>query len=166
MRLLLIANRLNYRNHHKLVVVDGKSALIGGINLSDRYSNANPAKGQVYWRDTHLRVDGEGVHHLQHAFLCNWNFSAKQQLQMDRFFFPDLQGGTGDTGVQMAISGPDSPTETIMLSLMKAIHRRKSGSRSPHLFHSGDPSWMHCVWLLSSGVQCSCWCRATEIPGW
>lgn len=139
-RLLLIANRLNYRNHHKLVVVDGKSALIGGINLSDRYSNANPAKGQVYWRDTHLRVDGEGVHHLQHAFLCNWNFSAKQQLQMDRFFFPDLQGGTGDTGVQMAISGPDSPTETIMLSLMKAIHLAKERIliTTPY-FIPGDP---------------------------
>ncbi|MEO7082359.1 MAG: cardiolipin synthase, partial [Flavobacteriales bacterium] len=124
-RLLLLANRLNYRNHHKLVVVDGKSGLIGGINLSDRYTNASPAAEQIYWRDTHLRVDGEAVHHLQHAFLCNWNFCARQNLQMDRSFFPELHGGVGDTAVQMAISGPDSPTETIMLSLMKAIASAK-----------------------------------------
>lgn len=121
-RLPLLANRLNYRNHHKLAVVDGKSALIGGINLSDRYTNANAVEGALYWRDTHLRIDGEGVHHLQYAFLCNWNFCAGQHLQMDRFFFPDLRGGVGNTGVQMAISGPDSPTETVMLSLLKAIH--------------------------------------------
>ncbi len=120
-RLLLLANRLNYRNHRKLVIVDGKSALVGGINLSDRYSNADPKDGHLHWRDTHLRIDGEGVYHLQYSFLGDWNFCAGQQLMVEQAFFPELPANAGDTAVQVAIGGPDSPTETIMLSLLKAI---------------------------------------------
>lgn len=124
-RLLFLANRLNYRNHRKLVIVDGQSALIGGINLSDRYTNADAAEGALYWRDTHLRIDGEGVHHLQYSFLCDWNFCASQALQVERAFFPDLTDRVGGAGMQTAISGPDSPTETIVLSLLKSISLAK-----------------------------------------
>src|SRR5690606_16695215 len=57
---IAFANRINYRNHRKIIVVDGRTAFIGGINISDRYRNTGDKK-QLYWRDTHLRIDGPGV---------------------------------------------------------------------------------------------------------
>ena len=55
---IAFANRINYRNHRKIIVVDGRTAFVGGINVSDKY--INKAGDQLYWRDTHLRIDGPG----------------------------------------------------------------------------------------------------------
>src|SRR5690606_32885050 len=84
---LLLANRLNYRNHRKIIVIDGQPALVGGINVSDRYIN-KPGATQVFWRDTHLRIDGPGAHYLQCLFLSDWNFCADDTLQPTKEFFP------------------------------------------------------------------------------
>jgi len=62
----LLANRLNYRNHRKIIIVDGATAFTGGINVSDRYIN-NKSQ-QIFWRDTHIRIDGPGVFYLQYLF--------------------------------------------------------------------------------------------------
>ena len=128
-RFILLANPLNYRNHRKIIVVDGKTGFVGGINISDRYIN-NPKyhhgkKPKVYWRDTHLRIDGPGVQYLQYLFFCDWNFCAKQQLQPDANYFDTRNNPDGHECVQIAASGPDSPTSTIMLSLVKAINLAK-----------------------------------------
>ena len=58
----LLANRLNYRNHRKIIVIDGQTAFTGGINVSNKYINNKDSK--LYWRDTHLRIDGPGVFYL------------------------------------------------------------------------------------------------------
>ena len=58
----LLANRLNYRNHRKIIVIDGKIGFTGGINVSDKYINNGSLK--LFWRDTHLRIDGPGVFYL------------------------------------------------------------------------------------------------------
>lgn len=79
-RLLLFANRINYRNHRKIIVIDGKTGFTGGINISDRYINNGKTKNKVYWRDTHLRIDGPGIFILQHIFLCDWNFCSGQKV--------------------------------------------------------------------------------------
>jgi cardiolipin synthase A/B len=120
---IAFANRLNYRNHRKIIIVDGHTAFVGGINVSDRYINTGNAK-KTFWRDTHLRIDGPGVTHLQYLFMCDWNFCANEQLQPDAVFFPvkNTNPAQGEKLVQIAASGPDSKTPTILFSLLQAIN--------------------------------------------
>ena len=72
----LLANRLNYRNHRKIIVIDGQTAFTGGINVADRYVNDSPQKW--YWRDIHLRIDGPGVFYLQYPFFLRLEFLLRQ----------------------------------------------------------------------------------------
>ncbi|HEX2847459.1 MAG TPA: cardiolipin synthase [Chitinophagaceae bacterium] len=120
-RFLLLANRLNYRNHRKIIVIDGHTAFTGGINISDKYVNNKP--GQLYWRDTHLRIDGPGVYYLQYLFLNDWNFCSGESLQPAAFLFPSPSvHKKEDTLVQIAASGPDSTQPTILFSLLQAVY--------------------------------------------
>lgn len=124
-RFVPLANRLNYRNHRKIIVVDGRAGFVGGINISDRYINNGNKTGSgsgLFWRDTHLRIDGPGVQYLQYLFFCDWNFCAGQKLQPGPVYFDGVRQPGGNESVQIAASGPDSPTSTIMLSMLKAIN--------------------------------------------
>src|SRR5690606_26582820 len=121
---IALANRLNYRNHRKIIVIDGTTAFVGGINVSDRYINHTADAHKLFWRDTHLRMDGPGVLYLQYLFLCDWNFCANDSLQSDAIFFPPPSAfpPKGNKVVQIAASGPDSDTPTILFSLLQAIN--------------------------------------------
>lgn len=120
-RFLLLANRLNYRNHRKIIVIDGQTAFTGGINISDRYINNKP--GKLYWRDTHLRIDGPGVYYLQYLFLNDWNFCSGESLQPAAFLFPSPHvHKEEDVLVQIAASGPDSTQPSILFSLLQAVY--------------------------------------------
>jgi cardiolipin synthase len=121
---IAFANRINYRNHRKIIVVDGKTAFTGGINVSDRYINNSNDTHKVFWRDTHLRIDGPGVQYLQYLFLCDWNFCAEDSVQPDEEYFPGEKDFPANANkvVQIAASGPDSDTPTIMFSLLQAIN--------------------------------------------
>lgn len=126
-QLLLLANRINYRNHRKIIVVDGQIGFVGGINISDRYDNSNQysnndkQSSDLYWRDTHLQLKGPAVLFLQYVFLCDWNFCAKQQLSFNQQLFPRPTNPCGDQLVQMIAAGPDSAQSLIHLSYIKAI---------------------------------------------
>src|SRR5690606_32650431 len=92
-RFLALANRLNYRNHRKIIVVDGCVGFIGGINVSDGYINkpsGRTPRQQLFWRDTHICLKGPGVRYLQHLFLCDWNFCAQQNVMPSVVYFPAL----------------------------------------------------------------------------
>ncbi|RYG42408.1 MAG: cardiolipin synthase, partial [Chitinophagaceae bacterium] len=120
-RFLLFANRLNYRNHRKIIVIDGETAFTGGINISDRYINNKP--GELFWRDTHLRIDGPGVYYLQYLFLNDWNFCSGESLQPSAFLFPSPgMHKEEDVLVQIAASGPDSTQPSILFSLLQAVY--------------------------------------------
>ena len=121
---LLLANRLNYRNHRKIIVVDGQTAFVGGINVSDRYINKAEDPHKLYWRDTHLRIDGPGTHYLQYLFLCDWNFCADKNLEPTEKFFPKPTSFPvkGDQVVQIAAAGPDSDFPTVLFSMIQAIN--------------------------------------------
>lgn len=121
---IALANRLNYRNHRKIIVIDGSTAFVGGINVSDRYINNTEEPNKLFWRDTHLRIDGPGVLYLQYLFLCDWNFCANDHLHSDAMFFPRPPAFPvkGNKVVQIAASGPDSDTPTILFSLLQAIN--------------------------------------------
>ena len=119
----LLANRFNYRNHRKIVVVDGQTAFVGGINVSDKYINKNPA--QLYWRDSHLRIDGPGVYYLQYLFISDWNFCCPKPLSPAQLHFAPNPMTKEDTYVQVAASGPDSTQPTILFSILQAIYLAK-----------------------------------------
>lgn len=125
-RILVLANKLNYRNHRKIIVVDGARGFVGGINVSDKYSNDKNNPG-LYWRDMHLKICGAGVHYLQYLFLCDWNFCAEQSLQPNDEFFPkkfDISAKSNKL-VQIVGSGPDSDRPSVMFSLLQTIHLAK-----------------------------------------
>jgi cardiolipin synthase len=121
---IALANRLNYRNHRKIIVIDGRQAFVGGINVSDRYINSSKHANQQYWRDTHLSIAGPAVHYLQYLFLCDWNFCADDHLHRNHHFFPTINSlPDGDNKiVQIAASGPDSDTPTILFTVLQAIN--------------------------------------------
>ena len=118
---IALANRLNYRNHRKIIVIDGRTAFVGGINVDDRY--INKGKNKTFWRDTHLRIDGPGIQYLQYLFFCDWNFCADEKLHPDQHFFPSENAlpVKGKKIVQIAASGPDSGAPAILFSILQAI---------------------------------------------
>ena len=81
--------KVNYRNHRKLCVVDGKVAFIGGMNIALRYVRGDNGRA---WRDTHLRIEGGGVYAVQRAFLVDWYF-VDRTLITDRCYYPPIAEG-------------------------------------------------------------------------
>lgn len=122
---LLLANRLNYRNHRKIIVIDACISFVGGINVADRYVN-DPINGnEFFWRDTHIRIDGPGSLYLQYVFLCDWNFCSPNKLNPEERFFCKLPDRHEDSLVQVVSSGPDSVSPSILFTLLKAIDTAK-----------------------------------------
>lgn len=110
-------NRLNYRNHRKILVVDGKVGFVGGLNIGDEYLGKNKKMG--FWRDTHLKLKGEAVYLLQVIFLRDWFFVSKEELE-EASYFPK-QGFCGQKMVQITSSGPDSYWESIHQAYFSSI---------------------------------------------
>lgn len=125
-KLVALANRLNYRNHRKIVVIDGVTSFIGGINIADKYANTENTK--LYWRDTHLMIKGLATQSIQQIFLSDWNFCGNQDLSINQKYFPEIEtekfNGTAD--VQVVSSGPDSDLPNILYSVIQSIHLAQS----------------------------------------
>ncbi len=117
----MFTSHVNYRNHRKIVVIDGRVGYIGGMNIADRYVNG-PSWGN--WRDTHIRIEGKGVQGLQSVFLIDW-FLVSKSLITARKYFPALEN-YGDNFVQIVSSGPYSPAREIMQGFMQAIFGAQS----------------------------------------
>lgn len=119
--LIIFASRLNYRNHRKVIIIDGRIAFTGGINVSDKYINT-PGVQKLYWRDTHVKIEGPAVLNLQYHFLADWNFCSDQSLHPNRELFPvPIRRSNFSMLTQIAVSGPDYPRSDIMLSYFTAI---------------------------------------------
>ena len=104
-------SKVNYRNHRKLCVVDGKVGFIGGMNLALRYVKG---RGGRVWRDTHLRIEGGGVYAIQRAFLVDWYF-VDRTLITDRRYYPPVDAAIRNNClVQIVTSSPISPWPDIM----------------------------------------------------
>lgn len=116
--LVAFANRLNYRNHRKIIVVDGKIGFVGGINIGDDYINLPDSK--VYHRDMHLRVEGPIVYSLQYIFLCDWQFCAKEKIILENTLFSTHDLPEDGKVAQIAASGPDSKYPMIMYTILRA----------------------------------------------
>lgn len=115
--------QVNYRNHRKLVIIDGEIGYIGGFNIGDEYLGLNKKFG--YWRDTHLKISGQAVYGMQTRFILDWNqASPKQKIRYEARLFPPVEP-KGNTSVQIISSGPDSEWEQIKYGLIKLISSAK-----------------------------------------
>jgi cardiolipin synthase len=111
--------QVNLRDHRKLLIVDGRIAFTGGLNIGDEYLGLNPRFG--YWRDTHVRLEGPAVNELQMVFIENWHFAADEELRGAAYFpVPPVRAGLD---VQIIDSGPDRELKAIREMYFAAILR-------------------------------------------
>ena len=116
-----LTSRINYRNHRKIVVIDGRIGYVGGMNVADRYIHGFEWGN---WRDTHARIEGKGVQGLQSAFLIDWYF-VSQTLITSRKYFPAL-GIYGNNPMQIVDSGPLKEENGIPFGILQAIYNAKN----------------------------------------
>jgi len=125
----LLRFRLNYHDHRKIIVVDGKIGYTGGFNIANQYVNHTKKFG--YWRDTHIRIYGAAASLLQLRFLMDWNVSVPDQKKvgyhLDYFFKAEKedQDQLYQTSIQLVSSGPNNEREQIKLSFIKLISSAK-----------------------------------------
>jgi cardiolipin synthase A/B len=149
---LSLANS-NYRNHRKIVVVDGSIGFIGGINLDERY--CNNGKHQLYWRDTAVRIEGPAVNLLEVQFFLSWFFAGgKDDYRDDDHYFNRAMGKKGEAIIAIAASGPSSPVPYIMETILLAISQAKKSIRicTPY-FIPNDQLTTALVIAAANGVE-------------
>ena len=152
----LLASRINYRNHRKIIIIDGRKSFVGGINISDKYRNDTKSEDGLYWRDTHLMIDGPATFYLQYLFICDWNFCSERKLPFVPAYF-QLAVRKNDaplTLVQIVPSGPDSTLPIIYYSLMQVIAsaRQSIGITSPY-FIPGESLKDALIISAKSGIE-------------
>lgn len=112
-----LSSRVNFRNHRKLAVIDGRVGFTGGLNIADRYLKGDPQLG--YWRDSFVRIEGEAVWSIQTIFAADWYFTTKENLS-ETVYYP-LMSQSGTCTVQVLSSGPDSDWPAIAQFYFAAI---------------------------------------------
>ncbi len=118
--------RLNFRNHRKVVVIDGGIGYIGGINIGDEYLGLN--KKISPWRDTHMKIIGSSVHSLQLRFFEDWLYASNSDIEFvdtEKYFMPISKESIGNTGMQIVASGPDTKCEEIKRCMIKMVNSAK-----------------------------------------
>jgi cardiolipin synthase len=113
--------QINLRNHRKIMVVDGRAAFTGGLNIGDEYLGKVAKFG--FWRDTHLKLEGPGVGSLQQVFAEDWNFATGEAVDGPAYF--PANPGTGDVPAQVVQSGPDQELKSIREVYFAAILRAR-----------------------------------------
>ncbi len=114
------ANRVNWRNHRKIVIIDNTIGYIGGMNIADRYVEGTP-KG--VWRDTHIKVEGPIIADMLYSFAVDWNFlkTKKEIAPIQIPETPKLEAPTAKIPIQMVSSGPTDRWGNIAQIFHKAI---------------------------------------------
>src|SRR3989339_1837570 len=128
-RFLSPTSKINYRNHRKILVVDGIAGFLGGVNIADRYYYGGQFEE---WRDTHIKIKGESVAALQSSFLLDRYFIINQQFKRKKKYFPSIntsnikvEGENYHFYSQIITSGPDSDWASIMQCYFAAISKAK-----------------------------------------
>ena len=109
-------SKVNYRNHRKLVVVDGRIGFVGGMNLAERYLKGVP---WGIWKDIMMQVEGKAVYGLQMAFLTDW-YATDHSLITSSSYFPQMED-KGTSLMQVVTSDPVGEWKDIMQGLLIAI---------------------------------------------
>lgn len=111
-----LANRINWRNHRKIVVIDNKIGYIGGMNIADRYVGIGGERG---WRDTHFRVEGDIVRSLLYSFAVDWQFLKTPDSKLNLNI--PVNEIRNDCGIQLVTDGPLNNWDNLSLCFLKAI---------------------------------------------
>jgi len=150
-----LTSKANYRNHRKIVVIDGRVGYIGGMNIALRYVKGT---GTQPWRDTMVRIEGGGVYSLQRAFLVDWYFVDRTSLS-DRKYYPALaddvdRQGYSNSIVQTVTSAPVESYPEIMQGYIRIIlnARRYVYIESPYFLPTG-PVFMAMKTAALAGVD-------------
>ena len=115
-------SKVNYRNHRKLCVIDGKIGYIGGMNVAMRYVKGSNGRAR---RDTHMRIRGGAVYGIQRAFLVDW-FFVDRTLVTNRCYYPMLDGNiNNDCIMQVVTSSPISPWPEMMQGYVRILLEAK-----------------------------------------
>ncbi len=109
--------QINFRNHRKIVVVDGRVAYVGGLNVGDEYIGRDPNIGP--WRDTHVRLQGPAVHAVQLSFLEDWYWAAQETPTLD---WTPRPASPSDQNVLVLPTGPADELETCGLFFVHMIN--------------------------------------------
>lgn len=112
-----VRRKLNYRNHRKVVVIDGNVGYMGGMNIGNEYANN--------WRDTHLRILGQGVYGLQANFLYDWYSSAGKKVNQNYMKYFPVCGKYSDNLMQIAPESPDSPWPYLLIATTDIVSNAK-----------------------------------------
>ena len=142
-------SKVNYRNHRKVIVVDGRVGYIGGMNFALRYVKG---MGSQPWRDTMVRVSGGAVLALQRSFLVDWYF-VDRTLLSDRKYYPRCEE-TNDCLAQVVTSGPVTPYPEIMQGFVRMIigARRYLYIETPY-FLPNDPVLFALKTVAQAGID-------------
>ena len=120
----IINFNINFRNHRKIVVIDGKVGFVGGFNVGDEYLGRDPKFGE--WRDTHIKLTGSCVIDLSMRFLLDWRYTTKENLDLAKYFTKKREKSTGNVGIQIVSSGPDiTELDEIKYGYMKMIQKAR-----------------------------------------
>jgi cardiolipin synthase len=143
--------RINYRNHRKICVVDGKIGYVGGLNIGDEYLGRDKRFG--FWRDCHIRLVGDAVKELEIRFILDWNFSSRNPVRADKKYFPET-AAAGGCLTQIVCSGPDTRWPAILqaYSRMIAEAERNIYIQSPY-FVPSDIVFESLITAALSGVD-------------
>ena len=138
-KLKAFANRMNHRDHRKIIVMDGHTGFVGGLNVSDRYDNSIDTG--LWWRDTHVKITGETVHNLQRHFIINWNAAQPNKISITKELFPDVGlpiVAKEPEFAQVVAGGPIYPMSNIMLTYFKifTIAKEKLYITNPYFIPS------------------------------
>lgn len=131
--------RVNYRNHRKIVVIDGRIGFVGGFNIGREYIGKDKKFG--YWRDTHICIEGSAVTSLAVRFVLDWNYAAKENLFLeDRLFEIPSYIRNGREPIQIISSGPDSKSQDIRNNYLRLIHmaRKSIFIQTPYFIPDDD----------------------------
>jgi len=135
---------LNQRDHRKLLIVDGRTAFLGGINISSVYSGGSAGQGMrarpeasPAWRDTDLQLEGPVVAELQKLFLATWE-SQKGDPLAAKDYFPRLESA-GREVVRAIGSSPDDPYSLIYATLLSAISSAETSVHITNAYFAPDP---------------------------
>jgi cardiolipin synthase A/B len=135
---------LNRRNHRKLLIVDGRTAFLGGINISSVYAGgsrraASPTRpdAKIAWRDTDLQLQGPVVAELQRSFIATWTAQKGPALASKKFFPPPERAG--DLVVRAIASSPEEPFSLIYATLLSAIGSAETSVYLTNAYFVPDP---------------------------
>ncbi|MBA3697030.1 MAG: cardiolipin synthase [Methylotenera sp.] len=140
---------VNERDHRKLLIVDGETAFVGGINISSVYSRgsfskkspeSDSKKNAIPWRDTHVRISGPIVSEFQKLFMANWTGQRGDPLA-SRNYFPEITA-KGNEVVRAIGSSPDEPYSQMYVTLLSAINSAESQVWLTNAYFVPDPQML------------------------